>query len=94
MYNNEIFETTLSPYLFFASSIVLSEKLFDDNKGKYIQSKRRKTLARVSKSKELEIDTDSNDFSFLPKKEKEDLFSLIIEYAMTPLDERVDEDGY
>ena len=57
-------------------------------------SKRRKTLARVSKSKELEIDTDSNDFSFLPKKEKEDLFSLIIEYAMTPLEEREEPKKY
>ena len=57
-------------------------------------SRRRKTLARVSKNKELEIDTDSNDFSFLPKKEKEDLFSLIIEYAMTPLEEREEPKKY
>ena len=57
-------------------------------------SKRRKTLARVSKSKELEIDTDSNDFSLLPKKEKEDLFSLIVEYAMTPLEEREEPKKY
>ena len=57
-------------------------------------SKRRKTLARVSKNKELEIDTDSNDFSFLPKKEKEDLFSLIIEYAITPLEDREEPKKY
>ena len=57
-------------------------------------SKRSKTLARVSKSKELEIDTDYNNFSFLPKKEKEDLFSLIIEYAMTPLEEREEPKKY
>lgn len=57
-------------------------------------SKRSKTLARVSKSKELEIDTDYNNFSFLPKKEKEDLFYLIIEYAMTPLEEREEPKKY
>ena len=57
-------------------------------------SKRRKTLARVSKNNKLEIDTDFNDFLFLPEKEKEDLFSLIIEYAMTPLEERGEPKKY
>ena len=57
-------------------------------------SRRRKTLARVSKNKELEIDTESSDFSFLPKKEKEDLFYLIIEYARTPLEEREEPKKY
>ena len=60
----------------------------------FYASKKDRILAYANKIERFKIATDFGNFSKLPSFSQELLLDLLYEYTMTPLDERLDEDGY
>ena len=60
----------------------------------FYASKRNEIVAYVNLIKKFKIATDFGSFSKLPSFSQELLLDLLYEYAKTPLNERLDEDGY
>ena len=52
------------------------------------------TIATVSKNDACRIDTNYSQFSLEPYKKQEGILALMVEYALTPIDERADEKRY
>ena len=60
----------------------------------FYASKQGCIVAYVNQIKKFGISTDFGNFFKLPSFSQELLLDLLYEYSMTPLDERLDEDGY